>query len=118
MGYHSPTSTPTETSDDSGSDDGKNKVTLTEAGWCARCKGKWDDEPSGCKDMKKEKKKHCNYSSSDTSYPTSSPTTTSAPTDTSDDTARNSGRNIMLGSSLEMPKLNVVVSRRGLRSVR
>merc|ERR1712194_99846 len=70
---------------------GKNKVTLTEAGWCARCKGKWDDEPSGCKDKKKEKKKHCNYSSSDTSYPTSSPTST--PTETSDDSGSDDGKN-------------------------
>ena len=28
------------------------EVTLTEAGWCQKCKGKWDDKASGCKDMK------------------------------------------------------------------
>merc|ERR1712238_383243 len=40
------------------------RVALTEAGWCEKCEGKWDDTPSGCKEMKKEKKEHCNYSSS------------------------------------------------------
>jgi len=38
---------------------------LTEAGWCERCEGKWNDKPSGCAEMKKEKEEHCNYDEDD-----------------------------------------------------
>merc|ERR1712238_458555 len=72
------------------------RVALTEADWWEKCYGNWDDTASGCKKMKKEKKEHCNYSSSDdskdrdartsddgTSTPTGTPTiTTSTPTST------------------------------------
>merc|ERR1712238_430092 len=80
-----PTSTPTSnpTEEDDTADDA-DKLSLTEAGWCEKCQGKWHDENSGCDEMREEKKKHCNYSSSDTSYPTSTPT--SNPTE-EDDTA-------------------------------
>ena len=55
--------------------------------------------------LPQEKKKHCDYSSSDTSYPTSAPTSDSKDSELND-----------FGKALQDPALNVVAnSRRGLR---
>merc|ERR1712176_411124 len=72
-----PTSAPTE-------DEARKvavKLTLTEAGWCAKCQNDWDNEYNGCADQKEDKRDNCAYrnrnvpaGSDDPAYPTSAPT--------------------------------------------
>merc|ERR1711957_1068612 len=74
------------------------KLTLTEAGWCARCEDDWSNDDNGCADKREEKEEHCAYY---TSTPTSAPnddtsTPTSAPNEDDASDSKNSGAKLTL----------------------
>merc|ERR1712238_461554 len=94
------------------------KATLTEAGWCEKCKDNWDDEKSGCKEIKKKKEDGCNHASLDSDDTTSTPT--SSPVEDESSTTGNDDSNKALRDfSFDMSTLQRVELRsRGLRGVK